>query len=92
MDTETSAMDGPRPYLHANKVLCLRLDSQKDLDGKLTNRHVEYVATCFCKIFDWRKVFQIRKDLKFYHIRICTSGFIILAVVSQSFKAVFIFS
>ena len=41
---------------------CLRLDSQKDLDGKLTNRHVDYVATCFCKILDWRKVFQIRKD------------------------------
>ena len=45
----------------------LRLDSQKDLNGKLTNRHADYVATCFCKVFDWRKVFQIRNDYKFFN-------------------------
>ena len=45
----------------------LGLDSQKDLNGKLTNRHANYVATCFCKVFDWRKVFQIRNDYKFFN-------------------------
>ena len=36
----------------------------KDLDGKLSNRHTNYVATCFCKVFDWKIFFQTRKDLK----------------------------
>ena len=71
MDTETSAPDGHRLFLPAHRLLCL-LDtiyfrfSKKDLDGKLTNRHVDYVATCFCKVFDWRKVFLIRIDLELF--------------------------
>ena len=59
------------PYSHGIVSITLsrlRLDSQKDLNGKLTNRHADYVATCFCKVFDWRKVFQIRNDYKFFTI------------------------
>ena len=57
MDTETAATESPRPRLHSHMMT---LDSQKDLDGKLTNRHDNYSATCFCKVFDWAKLFHIR--------------------------------
>ena len=49
-------------------VSSVRLDSQKDLDAKLTNRHDNYSATCFCKVFGWAKLFHIRNGYKFFTV------------------------
>ena len=45
-----------------NLKLCAVLHPKKDLNGKLSNRHKDYVATCFCKGLIWSKIFPIRND------------------------------
>ena len=55
-----------KTFFHQQKFSRNRFVSipKKDLEGKLSNRHTNYVATCFCKVFDWKLFFLIRNDNK----------------------------